>query len=184
MKSIITISFFSLLMFSCVIIETPGFYNGYKKLSEEEKKNIVFVNQDSSICVLQNDYKIYAISGKQLRKCIASNDTSVIYQWGPNCSSSNCILISACQDYCKSKNYKLYVVADYYNMKIMDAQNNSDFPILIANHIYYDKYYAIKLNDLFVYDLLNGQKINKDELYKRFMFFKGSEYIGSKRSLF
>ena len=152
-KTLLSIVLLLAVLNSCVIIDTNGFYTGYDKLSEIEKKEIVFVNPDSTLCSLKQSLKIYAISGLQLRSCLEENDTSLIYFWGPNCSSTDCILISSCQDYCTARNYKLFVVADYYDMKQMNAQNESIFPLLIANHNYYGKqfpyFYELLLIDLF-----------------------------------
>ncbi|MES2513804.1 MAG: hypothetical protein V4580_06640 [Bacteroidota bacterium] len=174
----------SLLVSGCIIVNTPGFYNGYKKLSDEEKKSVVLLKDDDSISQLKKDTTIYAINGKQLKNCLAANDTSVVYLWGPRCSSVSCILISSCQDYCTQRSYKLYVVADYYDIEMMNAQNKANTPLLIANHIYYNRYYAGKLNSAFTSDLLNGTTLRGREQYNRFLFFKGDEFIFSKSNLF
>lgn len=177
-------SFILFTFSSCLIIKTNGFYCGYSELSETDKQKIVFVDQNSSICSFVNRDAIYSITGKQLRSCLSKNDTSVVYLWGPNCSSENCILISACQRYCTSKKYNLYVVADYYDMYKMQVQNASDFPMLIANHQYYKKEYANALNRRFKDDLLNAVELKKDEDYHRFLIFKGDELIQSREALF
>ena len=183
-RTLLSIILLSTILSSCSIIETNGFYTGYDNLTEAEKKEIVFVNPDSTICSLQQSLKVYAINGLQLRRCLEKNDTSLIYLWGPNCSSNDCILISACQDYCNAKNYKLYVVADYYDVKQMNAQNESNFPLLIANHKYYHKDYANKLNKLFQKDLLGSNTISREDKYKRFLVFKAKKLIDIKQQLF
>ena len=183
-RTVLLIVLILTVLISCSIIETNGFYTGYNKLTETEKKEIVFVKPDSTICSLQQSLKVYAINGLQLRNCLEKNDTSLIYFWGPNCSSNDCILISACQDYCNARNYKLYVVADYYDVKQMNAQNESNFPLLIANHIYYHKDYANKLNKLFLKDLLGSNTISKEDKYKRFLMFKANKLIDIREKLF
>jgi hypothetical protein len=176
------ISFF--ILSGCIITHTPGFYHGYDQLTEEEKNTVVFTQADSSICMLNQNGKVYAVTGRQLSECLKKNNKSIIYRWGPNCSSKECILISACQDFCNSGNYNLYVVADYYDLDKMEVQNVSDFPILVANHKYYGKNYANKLNKYFIKDLLMGATIDKGDKYKRFMFFEGDKLIKCKSNLF
>ncbi len=184
MKIAITLGLFSLLITACIITKTNGFYIGYKELTNIERKDVVFVSPDSNICNLKQNYKIYAITGSQLKNCLTKQDTSIVYLWGPNCSSEHCILISACEDYCIKRKYKLFVVANYYDMQQMHAQNESIFPMLIANHIYYSKRYANALNTLFIKDLLSNNKISKDVQYKRFLVFKSDKLIEAKSNLF
>lgn len=183
MKLIITLLILNFLN-SCVITNTPGFHNGYKKLTQEEKSKIILLNSDSKLDTLTNNGQIVAVNGTQLREYAMDIDTLIVYQWGPNCSSDACILISACQEYCNSKNYKLVVISQYYDIEKMEAQNNADLPILIPNHIFYKKYYANSLNNMFFEDLLNGQEQVDDEKYNRFLFFKKGTFIGSKKDLF
>ena len=180
MNMIKKLSFYLILiitMSSCFITNTPGFYNGYKNLSENEKSQIIFVNKDSSICDL-NERKIYSINASQLKECLSKNDTSIVYKWGAKCSSKNCVLIEYLQRYCDKKGYNLYVVADYYHMEEMKIQNVARYPIFIANHIYYNKYYANSLNKKFIKDLLNGSEI-KGEDYYRYLMFEGESYLKS-----
>lgn len=171
-------------MNSCVITNTPGFYNGYKKLSPEEKRKVTLLNSNLKLNSLKNNDRIVAINGRQLREYAMDIDTLVVYHWGPNCSSDVCILISACQEYCKSKNYKLVVISEYYDFEKMELQNTGDLPILIPNHIYYKKYYANSLNNLFYKDLLNGHELINEEKYNRFLFFNKGNFIKSKKDLF
>jgi len=144
----------ALIINSCVITNTPGFYNGYKKLSDHEKEQVIFLDDSSEIGDLNNRRQIVAINGRQLLTFAKGIDSLLIYTWGPDCSSESCILVAACQKYCNARNYKLAVVAEYYNMQAMNAQNVADLPVLIANHTYYNKYYAISLNKAFMKDLL------------------------------
>ena len=183
MKLILILFIFTFLN-SCVITNTPGFYNGYKKLTADEKSTVVILNSDSELDTLTNNGQIISLNGKQLRKYAMEIDTLVVYRWSPNCSSDECILISACQDYCNSKGYKLVVISEYYDIEKMGFQNTGDLPILIPNHIYYKKYYANSLNNLFFQDLLNGRKLVEEEEYNRFLIFNKGDFIESKKNLF
>ena len=66
----------------------------------------------------------------------------------------------------------------------MEFQNTGNLPILIPNHIYYKKYYANSLNNLFFKDLLNGYELVKEEKYNRFLFFNKGNFIESRKYLF
>ncbi len=183
MQKFLIVPLLILLLHSCAI-EIKGLHNDYQKLSATEKESVIFVPKDSTICGFSNDQNIYAISGNQLKDCLAKNDTSLLYRWGPNCSSSNCNLIEACQEFCDQNNYQLYVLADYYDMEKMEAQNKSDFPILIANHRIYRKNFSNKINRLFLNDVFDLESLEKEEKYARFHFFKGEEWIGARHNLF
>ena len=169
---------------SCVITNTPGFYNGYKKLTTEDKNKIMFLDDNARLDTLKNSGQIVALTGKHLREYASTVDTLVVYRWGPNCSAAECISISACEAYCNSKNYKMVVVSEYYDIPKMTVQNYGELPLLIPNHIYYKKYYANGLNDLFIEDLLNVKKLDGDDRYNRFLILNKGKFVASRRDLF
>lgn len=189
MRSHFTMRYFTLTLLlicslsSCVIVNTPGFYSGYKDLSDTEKEQVVFTQPTEDICDKTNDKKIYAINGKQLLNCMKSNDTSVVYLWSPHCSSDACITMQVAQRYCDKMNYKLYIVAEYYDMDMMGKQHTTPGPLFIANHKHYKANYCGKYVKRFTNDLLNGKTLNKDEKYSRFLFFKGDELVSGRHRL-
>ncbi len=170
---------------SCkVITESHGFYIGYETLSEKEIEQVVFVDPKEAISDLENDQKIYAINGKQLKDCISKSDTSVVYIWGPRCHGSACISILSCQKYCSENNYDLFVVADYYDMEMMEIQNHSKSPIFIANHQYYNKRYCQKLTQLFLKELVGPDFEGQENELGRFLLFDKGEFVNGKQDLF
>jgi len=183
-KILLLFTFVATACGGCFISRTPGFNTGYRRLSEEDKAKVVFVNKDSAVCHLQSHKQVYAVTGKQLSACLKNNDTSVVYFWAPNCHSQSCILISACQQYCSLKNYKLYVVAEYYNMQKMQAQNVCDFPMLTANEEYYNMTYVDRLSRSFIRDLAGDEIFKYEDQGYRFLFFKGDNFIKGKSRLF
>ncbi|MCX6258115.1 MAG: hypothetical protein NTW49_09520 [Bacteroidia bacterium] len=172
------------IMSGCIITNTPGFYTGYNKLNEIDKDYIEFTSIDSNICNLSSKEKIYAITGTQLRECLRNNDTSLVYILAPNCNSKSCILVSACQDYCNNRNYKLYVVAQDYMIKKMKIQNNANFPMLTINHKYYKIDYVNNLVRHFKKDLFSKTNISREHQYDRFLFFKSDKLIKTQIDLF
>ena len=139
---------------SCITINAPDIYNGYNKLTKKEKKQVAFLDEESRIVNLNNEGQVVAINGIQLQEYATEIDSLLIYIWAPNCTGKGCVLISSCQDYCNSKGYKLAVVAEYYDMQVMNIQNVADIPILVANHNYYNKYFARSNNKRLIEDLL------------------------------
>ena len=173
----------ALALNGCIITNTPGFYNGYKKLTRTEKEKVIFLEDSSIIRNLTNKGQIVAINGRQLLTYAKELDSLLIYRWGPHCSAEFCILISSCQEYCNSKNYELVVVAEYYDMEIMNGQNTADLPIFIPNHKYYGKYYANSLNKRFYEDLL----ANKNQVYDsgngRYILLSHGEMVKQMKNL-
>jgi len=103
----------SLLFSGCFITNTPGFYSGYKKLNEQQKNKIEFTQKKQND--IQDTAKIYAITGIQLLEMLKKNDSTVVYLFGPNCASKNCISIQYANKLCVAKNYKLIVIIEYYD---------------------------------------------------------------------
>jgi hypothetical protein len=118
---------FLLLFSSCIIVKTPGFYSGYKKLSPEQKQNIVFLNEHNNkmLCAVDDATKIYAVTAQQLLGCLKDHHSSIVYFWSPNCHSKRCISLGAAEKYCRENNYKLYIVSEYYDMEQLQLQNNT-----------------------------------------------------------
>lgn len=126
---------------------------------------------------------IVAVNGTQLLSYAREMDSLLVYTWSPHCTSKSCILISAFQDYCDSKNYEMVVVADYYDMQMMNAQNNLDLPILIANHNYYGKYYANGLNKRFIKDLLADSEKDYEPTGGRFLLLSKGKLVWQRMEL-
>ena len=102
----ICILFCITFLISCTAIKnTPGFYTGYKNLSEAQKNQVIVLDDGFDLNKLKNDGNIYSIKASHLKQSLKKHDSSLVYYWSPNCSGSACILISACQKYCNENNY-------------------------------------------------------------------------------
>jgi len=170
------------LFTACISLHISGLHSGYKNLSPAQKQKIKIVSDSTEICNLNNDQIIYSVTATQLLNCLQRNDSSVVYIWGPNCSSKNCILLGAAQSYCDKKNYKLYVVAEYYDMEQIDAQNNTKLPIFSINQKHYKTDYCNKYRKLFTRELVRNRKIEEDG--SRFFVFRQDNLIRHKENLF
>lgn len=163
----------------CVITDTPGFYSGYKKLSTDEKQQVVMTTATDPVCYMKNDQRIYAITGAQLLGCLRNEDTSVVYFWSPNCHSNVCITMSAAQYYCDKRKYKLYVVAEYYDLPKMKQQHTNSSPLYSINSGYYGTDYCNKYTFRFAREIAGQAGLPKDALSKRFFLFCRDKLIGT-----
>lgn len=180
----ILLAFFTLSLGSCIIMDTPGFRSGYKKLEADEKAQVRFVNGITTFCNIQNDKKIYAVTGSHFLDCIKNKDTTLVYFWSAHCASDVCILLSAAQAFCDQRNYNLFVVSEYYDLPVMQAQNKTRNPILSINHFYYKTDYCPKYTRRFRQDIVGTAPIAKEDMkFSRFFFFKGSRFIKAQTSL-
>ncbi len=157
---------------SCIITNTPGFYSGYSRLTEQEKNNIFFTEPDFDICNLQNDGKIYAISGIQLQNCILKGQKSLVYFWDPYCLSQKCYSVNLMREFCEKNGLALFVISEYYDIEKMkvDVLKLKQYPMFSINEKYYKTRYCNKYYKLFIKDLLSNQIYKKDNIYSSFFY--------------
>lgn len=167
----------SIFFSSCIITNTPGFYSGYSKLTEQEKNNIVFTEPDLDISNLQNDGKIYAISGTQLKNCILKEQKSLVYFWDPYCHSQKCYSVDLMQEFCEKNGLALFVISEYYDSEKMkvDVLKLKQYPMFSINEKYYKTRYCNRYCTLFVKDLLSNQIYKKDDIYSSFFIFENGK---------
>lgn len=176
------------LLLGCITIEvkklsdTPGISSCYHLVSEEDKKSLIFLTPDQKLDTSQvNDGKIYAVSAPHLLDIVSYYDSCVIYLWSWGCSSEHCILPSACEEFCKKNNYKLFVLTSYYKFPTMQILSSGlDYPLLVVNHLYYgtDKYREYMKK--FEYEIAGGDYFSRKKNWgKRFMIFKKGEFAGA-----
>lgn len=171
---VLLITIITLLFSGCFITNTPGFYSGYKKLSEQEKNAIIF--SEKGQLDIGDTTKIYAITGTQLSELLKKNDSTIVYFFGPNCSSKNCISIKYANKLCEDKNYQLIVVLEYYNFEVFAAQHINNFNVYAINHQFYKTDYVQKYVRLFKDDLLSNFKLEKDNSYCRYLIFNEDRF--------
>jgi len=169
----------SFLFQGCIITNTPGFHSGYKKLTIEERKQIIFLSANE-ILPNENSKLIFAINAQNLLRLIQQKDTTLVYIWGPHCHSSACISLNSAQQACDNKGYNLLVVAEYYDIEEFSRQPILQNPLFIINHKYYKTDYCPRYSRLFSSDLRQGTKLSDSTKYSRYYLFKGSKFIGAR----
>ena len=171
----------ALLLSGCFITNTPGFYSGYKKLSEQEKNTIEFTQNEQYS--FDDTAKIYAITGTQLSEMLKKKDSTVVYLYGPNCSSKNCISIQYANKLCEAKGYQLIVILEYYDFEIFAALHINNFNSFAINHAYYKTDLVVKYLRLFKADLFGNYKLPKENSYCRFWIFNKDKLTNAVCSL-
>jgi hypothetical protein len=170
-----------ILFSSCIVINTPeytpGFYSGYSELTEQEKNNIVFTEPDFDICNLQNDGKIYSITGTQLQNCILKQPKSLVYIWSPHCSSENCYSLDLMQAFCEKNGFTFFVISEYYDSEMLKVEITKlkQYPMFSINEKYYKTRYCNRYSMLFVKDLLSDEIFKKDYKFNRYFIFENGK---------
>ncbi|MBF9220179.1 hypothetical protein [Hymenobacter ruricola] len=164
-----------LLLQGCAVTIT-GFNSGYKKLSPSEQEKIRFVAAGEAIPATGSGL-VYAVNAQSLLNALPAHDSSLVYIWGPNCHGKSCASLQSLQDVCKRKGYRLYVVAEYYDMAQISLQAPLETPLLAVNQRFYKTDYCNKYTRLFSQELRNGQPLPDSVRYARYYLFKGKSFV-------
>jgi hypothetical protein len=169
---------------SCAI---KGNFKGLYSYFNETQKEMpnLFIKLDSSDTLLFNTSieknKIYIINGIHLKKCLTKKNKSIVYFWDLNCKSKICYPLELIQAHCKKNNLSLFVVAEYYDAKIMSNEFEIDNNILAVNTKYYKSSLVNKYLTRFLIDI--DSKLKYKNL-NRYLYFEGDEFINDYRSIY
>lgn len=167
----------SLLILTLVSCRIYGLYSGYNSLNKEQKGYIIDYTHVSDIEGASSGY-IYQISAENLISAMDKYEYNVIYEWAPRCSSEYCIPPSIAASEAEKRGYKLWVVLDYYDEKIIGTDFN--MPVYSIKNTIYKTDYCQKYKRLFLTDL--GWKQTKDN-WGRFHLFKKSNFTAQENSI-
>lgn len=179
-KTILILSSFLVLFMpiSCAINGTfQGLYSYYKK-TKKTNPGLLVENYDSnSLCSLsENDIgKIYIINGIELKKCVVNTDNALIYIWGPKCNSPICYPLNLLQEICNENKIELYIVAEYYDAKLMNIKYNIKKPIFGIN----TNYYKTNLTDKYLPKFIQEITSSNMTIENRFLYYQGGKFINS-----
>jgi hypothetical protein len=184
MKAVTTASLLlGLLLSSCVITRSPGFYSGYDRLPPKEQAKIRFVSANQPIPE-GNDQIIYAVNARSLLHTLSSRDTTLVYIWGPHCHSAYCASLQSVQDLCHRKGYQFQAVAEYYaDMQQINGQPRLQNPLVAINQRSYKTDYCDKYTALFESELRQGQPLPDSVRHARYYIFKGSTFVRAQNAL-
>ena len=112
---------------------------------------------------------------------MVSQDSVIVHFWSPHCSSPICYSIDYVNKSYQSKGYTLIVIADYFDMETIQAQNLDDlrYPLLSVHNEYYDTDICYKYHERFILDLLKQDKedVEKLALYSRHLLFYKAKLV-------
>jgi hypothetical protein len=180
--NIVLIFFTSLLFFSCTIKGNfKGLYSYYDKTKSEKPELLISLNDSTSIFHLKQSTvpKIYVINGSQIKECINNSRKSVVYIWGPKCSSKICIPLEILQREANTKGVELYIVAEYYDTEKMEMKYDIVNPIFGIDVKYYKSSLTSKYLSKFIYDLIEKEDISNN----RYFYFEEGNFINSYNSI-
>ncbi|HPI54367.1 MAG TPA: hypothetical protein PLU10_06710 [Chitinophagaceae bacterium] len=126
----------ALLFTSCISIHfsTPS-SQAYNKLTESQKASIQF--DAPNFCEAKNEDKLYAVNAAQVKQCLKNYEKSIMYFWAPHCHGDHCVPLSFFVNACREKGYHPIIVVEYLAYPEVIEMNNSDVPIFMMDHRYY-----------------------------------------------
>lgn len=171
-----------LLLFTqcCRMIALVGIRTHFERdLSKEEQQKVVWTSENASICGLENDSLVYAISGEQLKKCISQYDKVIVYYWDAHCSADACHPLSAVQYFCDEQGIEFFTVAEFYMDCFSQIESLKSHPLLVANERYYGTDKCRKLYELFLTDLIGKENYekNKEISWFRYVYFEHGDFV-------
>ena len=170
MKKLILLFTVALMMQSCNITVEVSAYTDYD-LTLEQKNNICWTSDTTSLIGLTNDGRIYAVNPNQMKDLLVAKEKALVYRWSPY-EMENVIPIYFVQSYCNENNIELYVITDEYKYAFTEI-NNVKNPMFSMNNGDYITDIADKWENKFYKQLL-GNKYKKNNY---FYYFENGEFV-------
>ena len=170
MKKLILLCTVVLMMQSCNITVEVSAYTDYD-LTLEQKNNICWTSDTTSLIGLTNDSRIYAINPNQMRDLLVTKEKALVYRWSPY-EMENVIPIYFVQSYCNENNIELYVITNEYKSAFTEI-NNVKNPMSSMNIGDYITDISYKSENKFYKQLLGNKYKKKCHLY----YFENGKYV-------
>lgn len=170
MKKLILLCIVVLMMQSCnVTVEIP--VPDDNSLTSEQRNNIYWTSDTTSLIGLTNDSRIYAINPDQMRGLLVTKEKALVYRWSPY-EMENVIPIYFVQSYCNENNIELYVITNEYKSAFAEINNvkNPMSSMSIGDYITDISY---KSENKFYKQLLGNKYKKKCHLY----YFENGKYV-------
>ena len=162
MKKLILLFTVALMMQSCNITVEVSAYTDYD-LTLEQKNNICWTSDTTSLIGLTNDGRIYAVNPNQMKDLLVAKEKALVYRWSPY-EMENVIPIYFVQSYCNENNIELYVITDEYKSAFTEIKNVKN-PMFSMNNGDYITDIADKWENKFYKQLLGNKYKKKYHLY-------------------
>ena len=170
MKKLILLCIVVLMMQSCnVTVEIP--VPDDNSLTSEQRNNIYWTSDTTSLIGLTNDGRIYAVNPNQMKDLLVAKEKALVYRWSPY-EMGNVIPIYFVQSYCNENNIELYVITNEYKSAFTEINNvkNPMFSMSIGDYITDISY---KSENKFYKQLLGNKYKKKCHLY----YFENGKYV-------
>jgi hypothetical protein len=165
----------TMLLSSCIITRTPGFYSGYRRMPAVDKASVVIVaNKDTLPTVAQGN--TLAITAAHLANVIRDSVPCIVYLWTPFCSGNVCISIPAFRQFCAANGYKPIVLAEYFDYEQLRIQNVTFNEVYAINHWHYKTDYCNAYVRRFQQDLFDQFGVRYDpKAFNQYLYFDGKQ---------
>lgn len=125
-------------------------------------------------------FRVIELQGKELYNCLKFQPKALVYTWNMQQDSLKYPPIEKVQKYCDYQGIRLYVVANYYQGKLMSQEYALDYPIIGINTNYYQSDQPAIYQKNFLKDL---GIILKEEEKGQLHYFEYGHYHGVYKSL-
>ena len=170
MKKLILLCIVVLMMQSCnVTVEIP--VPDDNSLTSEQRNNICWTSDTTSLIGLISDGRIYAVNPNQMRDLLVAKEKALVYRWSPY-EMENVIPIYFVQSYCNENNIELYVITNEYKSAFTEI-NNVKNPMSSMNIGDYITDISYKSENKFYKQLLGNKYKKKCHLY----YFENGKYV-------
>ncbi len=170
MKKLILLFTVALMMQSCsVTVEIPA--RNDNSLTSEQRSDIYWTSDTTSLIGLTNDGRIYAVNPNQMKDLLVAKEKTLVYRWS-SYEMENVIPIYFVQSYCDENNIELYVITNEYTAAFAEIDNVKN-PIFSMNIDDCMINVENKLEDKF-YKELFGNKYKKNNY---FYYFENGEFV-------
>jgi hypothetical protein len=115
----------------------------------------------------------------ELKKCIIQSQEAVLYIWSPRCKGKHCYSLDLLQAYCNKKKIDLFIVAEYYDLYLMNQKYNIDKPIFGIDTKFYKTDVTSQYLHKFVFDLTQQHQ----NYIGKFFRFQDGNFINSIESI-
>lgn len=164
---------FSLCLTGCISIS--GFNSGYRKLSDENKQKIKYL-ENRDIDSLKNDGNVYLVNAGQLLDFIKRKERVLLYSWSPHCGADCCVTLDFIEKFCKDEGTELLVVMDYYNFEYIPDPAIFSKPVFFIDTKYYGTNLCFKYMPRFYKELTGISE--KECNYGRHYYFVNGKFEG------
>lgn len=142
---------------SCsVSIFLPGVFSYYKRTTADSPH--IFEGSCKELDVkcqqrCQAPPRVVVVNGIELSACLSDKSECIVYLWAPRCQGVYCYSLNELQKECDRRGLELFVVAEYYDGKLMDQDYGLSRPIFGIDTKYYQSDLTNRYVSLFLEDL-------------------------------